>query len=159
MYLITQRLNGLQRNCLLQTFFMFEVITMMTNLIECHIQAYFNQGNLPKMHKFYEELFMDVKKQLWGCIPTWRNAPLTISANFFGDGRNFLTQASYYEFQNLDFLAFQSSKQMIHSKKLNSYFQEMKSFQISKFPRLNFSNSSSEFKQLMFRNQISASPI
>ena len=89
MYLIMQQSNGLQRDYLLQKFFMLEVIRLMTNLIECHIQIYFNQGNLSKMLDLDVELFKDVMKQLWGCIPTWRNAPLAINANFFGDGMIF----------------------------------------------------------------------
>ena len=48
------------------------------------------------------------------------NVPPTINANFFGDGRVFPIQASYSEFQNSNFLAFQRSKQLILLENIKS---------------------------------------
>ena len=154
-----QHLHGGQRDFFLMKFFIVEVLSMLTNLIACHIQAYFNQGNLPKMHKYDEALFEDVLKPLCGCISTRRSATQPSNANFFQDGRIFPIQASYSEFQNSNFVSFLSSKKLIHSEKLNSELQEMIPCQNSGFLKLDFSNSSSELKHLMFLNQISVNQV
>ena len=64
MHLVMQHLHGVQREFFLMKFFMVEVLSMLTNLIACHIQAYFDRGNLPKMPILDEDLLKDVLKQL-----------------------------------------------------------------------------------------------